>query len=44
MIETGEFPHLAEFGNRDILSSRDADQTFRVGLEWLLAGVADSLG
>jgi AcrR family transcriptional regulator len=47
MVDTGDFPHLAEIGVDDLplsLGMGDgADQRFEEGLTWLLAGIAVSL-
>lgn len=42
-IDAGELPHLAGTGVSELLYDDDAEASFELGLEWLLAGAAASL-
>jgi AcrR family transcriptional regulator len=44
LIATGEFPNLAAVGSAQPSSAADRERYFRLGLDWLIAGIAASLG
>lgn len=43
-IDAGKLPHLAGTGFSELLYNDDAEASFELGLDWLLAGAAASLG
>lgn len=43
-IDAGKFPHLADTGSSELLGNEDSEASFELGLDWLLAGAAASLG
>ena len=43
-IDAGKLPHLADTGLTDLLHNDDLQASFELGLDWLLAGAAESLG
>ncbi|ASQ97468.1 TetR/AcrR family transcriptional regulator [Streptomyces sp. 11-1-2] len=43
-IDTGKLPHLADTGFSELLYNDDPEASFELGLDWLLAGAAASLG
>jgi AcrR family transcriptional regulator len=44
LIATGEFPQLAAIGPYQPSSPPDQEHYFRLGLDWLLGGIASSVG
>jgi len=43
-IDAGKLPHLADTGHSELLYNDDSAASFELGLDWLLAGAAASLG
>jgi AcrR family transcriptional regulator len=43
-IDAGKLPHLADAGFSELLYNDDPETSFELGLDWLLAGAAGSLG
>lgn len=43
LVQTQNFPHLAQLGSSDLLRRGEEDDSFEEGLDWLLAGFAATL-